>query len=356
MKITYAQEMRLCEAVLDRLGMEPARARRFAEAITQSDFTGVYSHGLSRFLNYIKRFRSGAMDPRAEIRLIGEEGAILRFDCGLSDGLTAVNEVYDRVRERARETGIAMGTGRSAENIGCGNVYGRRAAEDGMILLLCCNTVTSVIPYGGIDKLMGTNPIIIAAPAGEEAPVILDISTSILAFGKVLAAAREGASIPEGWAITAEGEPTTEAREAYAVRSFGTYKGYGLAVMIDILSAVLTGACYGRAVGNPVKNERANTGFAMAVIDVEKFMPLPEFRAAMDTYIRSIHDSRKAPGVSRIYLPGEMEAEKLAELTRDGLEVAPGLAAELTAAAAALGLVPDGASPEQLIEQFSEQE
>ena len=352
MKITYDQEIKLCQRMLEKLGMESTRARQFSFAITHSDFTGVYSHGLSRFLNYIKRFRSGAMDPKAEIRLIGEEGSVLRFDCGVSDGLTAVNEVYEHVRDRAKRYGIAMGTGMGAENIGCGNVYGYRASQDGMILLLCCNTVTSVVPYGGMDRIMGTNPIIISAPAGVEAPVILDISTSIAAFGKVLAAAREGTTIPEGWALTREGLPTTDARSAYAIHSFGEYKGYGLAVMVDILSAVLTGACYGRAVGDPIKNERANTGFAMAVIDIEKFMPLDAFQKAMDEYIRSIKDSRPAPGNERIFLPGEMEAEALKKNLNDGLELAPMLMKELVSAAVTLNLIPEGTDFSQLIQMI----
>lgn len=347
MRVSYEQEKRLCERLLTSAGLPVEDARLLGEVVAHSDFTGVYSHGLSRFVNYVRRFMSGALDPRGEVRVVKDGGAVLSVDCGNSSGILAVNKVYDLLLGRAREHGIAFAAAFNSSNIGCGNYYGWRAAADGMIGLLCCNTVLSVAPYGGAEKLLGINPIIIAAPAGEERPLVLDMSTSVIAWGKIQAAQREKTPLQPGWALDREGRPTTDPEKAYSILPIAGHKGYGLAVMVDVLSALLSGACCGADAGKPGTPEK--TGFTLALIDVGHFMPLEEFQAAVDKYIRSIKSSRKAEGSSGIFLPGEPEFLEKARRLETGYEISSALTAELASLAADLGLSPSGASLSQLL-------
>ena len=184
MKISFDQESKLCKALLKAQGMNDADAELLGPAVTHSDFTGVYSHGLSRFANYLKRFANGSMNANANIRAIMDKGSTLAYDCDNGSGIIAINRIYDELLPRAREHGIVIATGNKASNIGCGNYYGWRAAKDNVIGIFVANTITCVAPFGGAEGLLGTNPIIIAAPSGERYPLIMDISTSVTAFAR----------------------------------------------------------------------------------------------------------------------------------------------------------------------------
>jgi LDH2 family malate/lactate/ureidoglycolate dehydrogenase len=186
-------------------------------------------------------------------------------------------------------------------------------------------------------------------PAGEERPLILDISTTITAMGKIQAAAREGKPIPAGWALDENGAPTTDAAKTKTVVPIAGPKGYGLAVMIEAFAALLAGANYGAGIGAPNKGEHENTGFAMILVDVEKFMPVETFKANVDAYIRSIKGSRKAEGVQEILMPGELEYKRYQQYMRDGYDVSEALAKELVGYAVRFGLVPDGTDFETFV-------
>ena len=344
MILTYTQEKALCRALLLKSGMSETDAGILSESVAYSDFTGIYSHGLSRFVNYLKRFANGAMRPDAPVTVAEDKGSAVVFDCHNGCGVVDVVHAYEFLRERVKEYGIVIGTARRSSNIGCGAYYARLAARDDLIVLICCNTVRGVAPFGGVDSVLGTNPIVIAVPALEERPLILDISTTVTAMGKIQAAAREGKPIPEGWALDARGRPTTNPAEARTVLPIAGPKGYGLAVMVEAFSALLSGAGYGDAIGFPNKGEQENTGFAMILIDPGRFMPVRQFGARVDDYIRSIKAGRRAEGVDEILLPGEPELRRFDETLKTGYEVSPALERELTACAAALGLIPEGGS------------
>ena len=178
-----------------------------------------------------------------------------------------------------------------------------------------------------------------AAPAGEKTAPILDISTSTVAIGKVTAYAREGKTMPEGWATDIDGRPTTDASIAHAVTPVGGYKGYGLAVFVDILSAVLTGTSYGAQIPFVTEMKYEDTGFALILIDVERFMPLSDFKARIDDYISMIKNSRKAVGVSEIFMPGEIENLKYTANVKDGMDISDATCLELTELAVSMGLL-----------------
>ena len=349
MKLSFEEEKRLCAALLRASGMDETDAGILSASVAHSDFTGIYSHGLSRFSNYLKRFNNGAMKPDAPVEIVSDRDNAVVFDCHNGCGVVDVVHAYEFLRERAADYGVVMGTARRSSNIGCGSYYAQLAARDGLIAIIGCNTVRCVAPFGGTDSLLGTNPIIVAVPALEERPIILDISTTVTAMGKIQAAAREGRPIPEGWALDADGLPTTDASEAKTVLPIAGPKGYGLAVMVEALSALLSGAGFGAGVGFPNKGEQENTGFFIILVDPARFLPAEEFKRRVDEYIRSMKSSRRRAGVEEILMPGELEMRRFDETMKTGHEVTPALERELADWCSRLGISKPGQSLEQTV-------
>ena len=342
-RLGYEDERNLARALLRACGMSEADADTAGAVITHSDFTGVYSHGISRLTGYLNLFRKGAYNPKPEIRIIKDEPSVLELDCDNALGVVTVNRAFDLLLPKARSHGIAVCTGRRSSNIGCAAYYGWRAAENDVIAIVCCNTYLSMAPYGGAERLIGTNPIAFGVPTHDEYPIVMDISTSGVAMGKVKAYAREGRTIPDGWANDSAGRPTNDPNEAYTVLPIAGHKGYGLAVMVDILSGALSGACFGLEIGSAARGESENTGFCLIIIDPSHFMPIDDFKKRADEYVRMMKNSRTAEGVSEIFLPGEIEFRLFEKNREGGIEVSPALENELLGLAVALGVVSEGA-------------
>jgi LDH2 family malate/lactate/ureidoglycolate dehydrogenase len=177
-------------------------------------------------------------------------------------------------------------------------------------------------PWGGREKRVGNNPWSIAAPAGERAPMVLDIANTVVARGKIYLARQRGQKIPLGWAIDGDGEPTTDPLTALGgiILPMGGHKGYGVAVMMDVLSGVLTGSGFGRGVHGPYQaSQKSGAGHLMIVLDVAAFQPLAEFEARMGTLIDELKSAPLAKGASEILYPGELEARNEAENRARGL-------------------------------------
>lgn len=352
MKISRSDELKLVKGILTAANYSDEDAEIISKVITHSDFTGVYSHGLSRLTRYLRQIDVGALNPEPKMEKVVDFGAIMVFDGDNGSGIVSVNKAYDQALERARQFGVSVAVGRRNANIGCGSYYGWRAAEDNVICLLCCNTYAFTAPYGGADRLIGTNPIIVAIPTDKEYPMVLDISTTCVAMGKIQAFEREGKPIPLGWASDYDGKPTTDASKAFALTPIAAHKGYGLAVMVDALSTMLSGAAFGTDIGLFSKLEPENTGFFLTIIDPSKFMPIEEFKKNSDKYVRMMKDSRKAEGFDEIFMPGELEYKAFNKFLETGIEVSDALQAELTALAKKLGVEFEGDNFTALLEHF----
>lgn len=352
MKISYEDEIGLVKGILTAADFPEKDAETIAKVIAHSDFTGVYSHGLSRLTRYLRQIKAGSLNNRPNFQKVLDDKGVMVFDGDNGSGIVSLNKAYDIVLERAREYGIAIGVGRHNANIGCGSFYGWRASSDDMLAIVCCNTYAFTSPFGGADRLIGTNPIIISVPTGGEFPMVMDISTTNVAMGKIQAAEREGKAIPADWAKDHEGNPTTDPAEAFSLSPIAGHKGYGLAVMVDVLSTMLSGACFGTDIGLFSKLEPENTGFCLIMIDPSKFMPMEQFKQSADAYIRMMKTSRKAPGVEEIFMPGEIEYKKFGQLKQTGLEFSDALENELAGLAASLGIVPEGTDFAALVDHF----
>lgn len=337
MTLSYEQERNLVSGILRAAGLSGEDAACIAEVITHSDFTGVYSHGLSRLTRYLRQLQCGALNPHPEFRTLLDRDAVSVFDGDNGSGIVSMNRAYALTVPKARRYGIAVSVGRRNANIGCGSYYGWRAAADGLVGIFTCNTYAFTSPFGGADRLIGTNPVIIAAPSGEVYPLVLDISTTNVAMGKIQAAEREGQAIPPDWAKDYDGRPTTDPAQAFSLSPIAGHKGYGLAVMVDMLSTMLSGACYGTDIGLFSKLEPENTGFCMILIDPEHFLPAEEFRARVDRYVRMMKESRKASGVEEIYLPGELEYRRMEANKKTGVTFSEALETELRELTAKFG-------------------
>jgi LDH2 family malate/lactate/ureidoglycolate dehydrogenase len=200
-------------------------------------------------------------------------------------------------------------------------------------------------PWGGLEALLGNNPFGMAVPASEHPPLVLDVSFSVAAGGKVLLAAKRGEPIPDTWAIGADGLPETDpvrAAENLLVRPVGDHKGYGLALMVAVLSALLPDAAFGREVRNMRSDFKTaqNVGHWFHAIDIQRFSEPIEFRRRIDRAIDLMHLATRAPGIERILVPGELEAESEARQRRDGIVYPAALLDELNTLGRSLGVGP----------------
>ena len=320
MKITFEQEKKLLKAMYMSVGMTESDADILATVPTQSDFTGMESHGMSRAVLYVMGLRGGSMNAHAEFKVLSETESLAAMDGDDSVGIISMVKGYELLAEKAKKTGIAFGTGKGSSNIGCGNYYGWRAAKDNLIILACANTSPLQAPFGGADPLIGSNPIICSFPSNSF-PVTLDIATTLVALGKIQNAQRNKTAIPDTWCLDKDGKPTTDPSKYYTNTPMATYKGYGLAVMVDMFAAVLSGAAYGTDIGIALKMQKERSGWAILLIDPTKFMPLEDFKARVDDYIRMMKESRKAEGVEEIFLPGELEFNEYHKRMNEGFEV-----------------------------------
>ena len=340
MHLSYEQEITLIKRMLAALNVSESDAASLAAVVTHSDFTGTYSHGLSRLCTYIRQYMVGALVAQPDFRCVKDSEASLAFDCGGGSGIAAVNRVYDAVLERARKYGVAAGVGRNSANIGCGGYYGHRMAEDNMIGIVVSNTYPCMAPYGGADRLIGTNPIILGCPTtNPNRPIVIDISTSGVAIGKVQAYRRENKEMPEGWANDYDGNPTTDPHVAYCVRPVGGHKGYGLAVFVDMFGGVLSDALTSAEIPFVEDLKPEKTGFAVILLDIAHFLNVDRFKEHASAYADMLKNSRTATGVKEIFMPGEIEARLIEERKITGTDFSDALQEELEDLARQIGAI-----------------
>jgi len=330
---------------LRRVGLPDADADTVAGLMAQADLQGSDGHGVIRLAPYIKRIRAGGMNLHPDIQVVHERpgSAVLDGDNGM--GHLVVSRAVDLAIEKARHTGVAWVGVRSSNHAGPASLYARMPIEHDMIgLYFAVGNANHLPPWGGMEMLLSTNPIAAAVPAGDEPPIVLDMATTVAAYGKVKAKAQRGEAMPEGWMIDRQGRPLTDPRRADEgfLLPIGGYKGYGLALLVGLLAGTLNGAAMGRQVIDFNKDETSitNTGQAVVAIDPAAFGDPARFRAAVDTLVRDLRGSEKMPGHERIWLPGEHSHERRLAHARDGIPMPPALIAALAKLAAELGVAP----------------
>ena len=335
-------------SVFDRWGTPPTIADLTADLMVRTDLRGVDSHGVGMLPTYLKWHRQGWIVPAAEPKIVRDEGTTAVVDGQQAFGHYTSTLAMELAIAKARAHGVGFVTCRNSNHYGAAANYSMMALAHDMIGLSMTNSGPAVVPTYGRQAMLGTNPISVAAPAEHHFPFVLDMATSTVAIGKLSIARRWGKAIPAGWALDDEGQPTTDPNVAYetrlltplgATRDLGGHKGYGLAVMVDILSGVLAGAGFGdvRRRRDP-EPTRADIGHFFGAIDIARFRDLAIFKSDMDDLLHALKDSPKADGQDRIYVAGEPEWECEQRRRREGIPLSPGLATQLQEVAAEVAI------------------
>ncbi len=332
-----------CVEAMLKSGIREEDARITAEVLVTTDTCGVYTHGTKQLRFLLKNFRTGRLDTKAVPEVVSEGPSWAIVDGHYAMPLVTSCTAMELAIEKAQATGIAYVGVTHSSHFGAAGYYANMAAKKDMIGLSMCNVDPCMTVPGARGKILGTNPIAYAVPAGKEKPIFLDIATSAVAASKVFAARALGKEIPDNWLVDDEGTPTTDPSgypESGALLPMAAHKGYGLALLVEILSAGLTGAAMLHQVSSWVVDspDPTNEGHAFVAIDVGSIMPIQEFKDRMDWLIREIKGSSKAQGSERIYLPGEMEWERRDEALAKGMQLPEDVIASLAGMAEDVGL------------------
>ena len=328
-----------------RVGLPREDAIEVARLMVRADLRGADGHGIFRLPQYVRRIRAGGINVRPRIGVLTETEAMALVDGDNAMGHLVMRFAARLAMDKAGRQGVAWVGTRQSNHAGPAALYATMPLERDMIgLYLAVGNANHLPPWGGVELLLSTNPIAVAIPAREEPPIVLDMATTVAAYGKVKTAAQRGETMPVGWMIDAEGHPLTDPKRADEgfLLPIGGYKGYGLALVFGLLAGTLNGAACGRDVVDFNKDDvtATNTGQAIVAIDIARFAPVDDFKRSVDTVIRDLRNSKRMRGVDRIRLPGEQSHATLRERAAQGVRVGPALWSQLQKLAAELGIEP----------------
>jgi len=332
-----------CSRVLEGAGVPAPDAALAAAILVDADLRGLDTHGVSRLPIYSACLRSGRIASRPRVVCERRAPALGRVDGGDGLGLLVAEQAMRFAMTLAGEAGAGFVAVRASSHCGVASYYCRMATAEGKIGMAFTNTPSGMPPWGGRSAFFGTNPIAVAFPGPDGEDVVVDLSTSVTARGRIIKAAREGTPIPEGWAVDSEGRPTTDPKRALegAVLPMAGPKGYALALVVELFAAVLSGAAWGKDVGwmYDDRTDPVNIGHAFLAIDVAPLMELPLFKARVRQLAEEIKGQPLAEGFGEILIPGE-RGRRIARQRAQGITLSDNVARELNECAAAAGAPP----------------
>jgi LDH2 family malate/lactate/ureidoglycolate dehydrogenase len=331
--------------VFEHFGVPPADAAQAADVLAAADLRGVDSHGVARLHTYFDMLSLGRINPRPNVRILRELPATATVDGDNGLGLVVGPRANEVALAKAEAVGSAWVAVSNSNHFGIAGYYPLRALERGLIGWAMTNATKLVAPLWGAERMLGTNPIAIAFPAGEEPPVVIDFATSATAYGKIEIAQRQGAPIPPGWAIDRDGAPATRPEQMIdggallplgSSREAGGHKGYCLAALVDILSSVLSGANWGPFAPPfalrqevPARSVGRGIGHTFGALRIDGFIDPAEFRRQMDDWVRTFRATKPAPGTPGVVIPGDPERHAEAERRAAGIPLLPAVVADL---------------------------
>ena len=313
MKVKSQRLMELAEAVLVALGASQEESTLVARSLVWADMRGIPTHGMNFLTKIVDRIEKGVLDLPTRVTILSTKGATVHLDGGNGFGQVAADQAMRMSMDLARRHGVGVSLVRNTNHIGVLASYTHMAAREGMLGLCMSNAAASMAPTGGAEPFMGTNPLSIALPSGDGPPILVDMSTSVVARGKIRRALAIGQEIPAGWALDERGRGTTDPQAAMngSLLPIAGPKGYALALFIDLIAGLLSGSKYGREILSFHKPlGPTGVGVMTMALDIGSFMALDQFTRLVSDHANSIRGSRKAEGVERIYLPGEIEFER----------------------------------------------
>jgi L-2-hydroxycarboxylate dehydrogenase (NAD+) len=329
---------------LARVGLPAADAAKVAELMTEADLTGADAHGVFRLPQYVRRLRAGGVNPKPSIQVTKTAPATALVDGDNGMGHLVMARAAETAIELARATGVAWVGAKRSNHAGSAGVYAALPLAADMIgIYSVVASANHMAMWGGAETLLGTNPLAVAIPAGEEAPVVLDIATTVVSYGTVKNYRLQGKAMPEGWMVSrADGRPLTDPQKSDEglLLPIGAYKGSGLALVLGLLAGTLNGAAFGRDVidFNHDDESACDNGHFIIALDVARFLPLPSFRAEVDRHMRDLRGSQRLPGVDAIRLPGAERRARRDDRVCNGVPMLPELIAQLDKLAGELGV------------------
>jgi LDH2 family malate/lactate/ureidoglycolate dehydrogenase len=328
------------------VGMPDADAAKVAELMVEADLAGADAHGVFRLPQYIRRIKAGGVNPKAAIKVEKTAPATAIVDGDNGMGHLVMQRAADTAIALAKDTGVAWVGARRSNHAGAAGTYAAMALPHNMVGIYSAVANANHMPaWGAAESLLSTNPIAVAVPAGEEAPVVLDIATTVVSYGTVKAYKLQGKPMPEGWMVSAkDGKPITDSGKSAEglLMPIGGHKGSGLALVLGLLAGVLNGAAFGREVVdfNADDESECNTGHFIIALDIARFIPLEMFKAQMDRQLRDLKASKALPGFDAIRLPGEQRRTRRGERLSKGVPVFPEVVEQLDKLASELKIKP----------------
>jgi len=330
---------------LTAVGVNSNDAAKTAELMARADLIGQDGHGVFRLPQYIKRIKAGGINVSPNIKVIEERTATAVIDGDNALGHLVMSHATELAMKKAATTGIAWVGSRFSNHAGPASLYAMMPLQKDMIgLYVAVGSANHLPPWGGTEMLLSTNPIAVAVPSANNPPIVLDMATTVAAYGKVKTAAQRGETMPEGWMIDNKGQPLTDparASEGFLL-PIGGPKGYGLSLIFGILAGTLNGAAFGRDVVdfNADSKSITNTGQFVIALDIKAFTDVDKFKLEIDEVFRQMKSSPLLPGYGEIRLPGERLAAVTKSRTEGGIPIAPQLREVLAELATELGVRP----------------
>ncbi len=333
---------RLAEEILTALEVPLAKARLVAESLVAANLRGVDSHGVNLLPAYAEQLAAGNIDAAADGRVVSESQSCLLYDGQQGIGQYVADVCCHHAVRLASKQGLGMVVARRSNHFGAAAFWGQRISAAGMIGVVMTNSSPSVPPWQGKEGRLGSNPICVSIPSRGSGAWLLDMATSTVAMNKILRAAASGEeTIPAGWALDSQGVPTTNAREALKglLSPLGGYKGSGLAMLVEIFCAVLSGGPLGSQVGGLYLRERPmGTSQTYLAVEVSRFLPLEEFQTRMERLVRDVKSSSAAVGFTEVLVAGDPEQRAEEVRSRKGIPLDTQVWERLTELAGRLGV------------------
>ncbi|MEX2303579.1 MAG: Ldh family oxidoreductase [Bryobacterales bacterium] len=321
-RVRAADLLALVTEIWVRCGMPDDDAALLADTLVAADLRGVHSHGVLRVPEYAGKLLGGAVDPKGRPRVAVDNGAAIVVDGGNSMGQIGSSFAMREAIERARRHNIAAAAVRGSNHCGAMAYFAMQALPEDMIGIATTNALPTMAPWGGVERVLGINPLAVAVPAGEEPAIVLDAAFSGSSHGKIRVFHQMGAAIPSNWAFDKQGRPTTDSAVAIdgLLQPIGEFKGVGLALVMGILSSLLSGAAYGTESGDMESGPKPGCdGHFFLALRIGAFEDAGRFKSRVDGIIRELRGSRRAAGVERLYAPGELETETEQNYQREGI-------------------------------------
>jgi LDH2 family malate/lactate/ureidoglycolate dehydrogenase len=329
--------------VFEKTGMPAADADILAELIAEADLRGTDTHGVFRLPLYVRRIKAGGINVRPNIRIVREHPSTAIVDGDNAMGHLVMRFAAEVAIDKARQTGVGWVGARMSNHAGPAALYAMMPLAHDMIgIYFAVGSNNHLAPTGSAEALLGTNPIAVAIPADQEPAVVMDMAPTVAAFGKVRLKAAQDEPMPVGWMIDRGGNPLTDAKRAGEgfLLPIGDYKGYALSLIIGLLAGALNQAAFGRDIVDFLKHPDAatNTGQSILAARVDAFCPVEVLKRNVDLAVRTMRESRRLPGVERVWLPGEQSHNRRIERLANGVPIPAALRKSLDELASELDI------------------